>query len=408
MLRNFIKKTLGTNGILFFRKIKYSFFNFFCSFFKMKKEIILESHPDLSCNTFELFRYMLENNINKKFHIVWLVNNPLIYSSYENKNIEFIQIKPTSLYNKIKLYIRCNRARIIITCNRHIPKYKTGKKQINIYIEHGSPIKYARPDIEGLSCGYYISQSHFFTPYLINELSIKENQIKNLGFPRNDQLFLNHKSLFKIIPNVDKFSKTIIWVPTFRKKILTGRISSNFKMPLGIPILYDIESLIKVNDFLKNCNILLLIKPHPAQDVTALYKFNLSNICLISNEQLISAQIQTNELLKQTDAMITDYSGIYFDYLLLDKPIAITIDDIDEYKKTTGFVFENPLNILKGYKILNVDNLLSFFSDVASNKDDFLCERKIVKELTNEYLDGKSSERVWHFIEEKYLETYKD
>ena len=44
-------------------------------------------------------------------------------------------------------------------------------------------------------------------------------------------------------------------------------------------------------------------------------------------------QLDIYPLLKHTDMMITDYSSIYFDYLLLDKPIIFYPYDFEQYTK---------------------------------------------------------------------------
>lgn len=404
MIKKILKQFIGQRGILLYRKVKYSILNFICSFFPMNDEILLESHPDLSCNTFELYRYMLMIGVNQRTRIVWLVNNPVLYSNVHEYNVEFICIYPKTITEKFSFYKRCNRAKILITCNRHIAKYKTSSKQLNIYIEHGSPIKYARPDIDGLSCGYFISQADFFTPYLVEELSIRPEQVVSTGFPRNDQLFVKHDSIRKLYNDIFEYNKVIIWVPTFRQKILTGRKDSTFTMPLGIPIIYDISQLKEFNRFLESKKTLLIIKPHPAQDLNLIKNIDLSNIRLLWNETMLAQGIQTNELLEQTDAMITDYSGIYFDYLLLNRPIAITLDDIKEYAQQTGFVFDNPLDVLKGEYVYSFEELCDFIEMVYEGKDNSIIERQKIRDLTNAFSDDKASERVYDFVMKKVEE----
>ena len=51
-------------------------------------------------------------------------------------------------------------------------------------------------------------------------------------------------------------------------------------------------------------------------------------------------------LLRNADALITDYSSAYFDYMLLNRPIAFTVEDIEEYRKKRGFVFDNPFEYM--------------------------------------------------------------
>ena len=147
--------------------------------------------------------------------------------------------------------------------------------------------------------------------------------------------------------------------------------------------------------------MLLIIKPHPVQDLSYLRKIDLRNIRTIYNPDLAKAGIQLNELMEQTDAMITDYSSIYYDYMLLDRPIALTTDDLDMYQNDKGFVFDNVYDIIKGEHLKSTDELLAFLTDVSEGKDRMLAERTAVKEKINDFLDGNSSKRVYDFIMKK-------
>jgi CDP-glycerol glycerophosphotransferase (TagB/SpsB family) len=116
---------------------------------------------------------------------------------------------------------------------------------------------------------------------------------------------------------------------------------------------------------------------------------------------MLAGGLQTNEVLSRADAMITDYSGIYYDYLLLDRPVALTLDDFEQYKNEKGFCYDNPLELLCGYRVNTLDELLLFFDDVKNNVDRYYKDRISVKAKVNKYLDGQSSKRVVDFIIEK-------
>ena len=146
--------------------------------------------------------------------------------------------------------------------------------------------------------------------------------------------------------------------------------------------------------------------PHPSQNLDKLINFNLSNIRFLHNDEMLEKGIQTNEFLKCCDAMITDYSGIYYDYLCLNRPIAITLDDFEEYKKQHGFVFDNPLDVLKGYYVFNLGDLMKFINEVSNNIDSHSNERAIVNSFVNDFSDGLSSQRVVNFLIEKISAIY--
>lgn len=404
--KKILKKLFDKNQIYKLRRIKFYIPNLLCSFFSLNNEIIMESHPDLTCNTFELFRFIMKKGLNKEWKVTWLVSNPEKFKS--QNNVDFIEIEPKTITGKIKKYFRCNRAKVLINCNRHYELNKTNKQQLNIYIVHGSPFKWVHPREGGLMCTYVVSQSSFFNKALIDMFEIKESQIINTGFPRNDQLFRHDADMKKIITDYYKYNKVFVWVPTFRKHKNGVRIDCDHFFPFGLPLLYTKEDIIKLNNCLVKFNALVIVKPHPAQDLRVIKDLNSSNIRFLSNEELLNADIQTNEFLAETDAMIGDYSGIYYDYLLLDKPIGISLDDFEEYKAQMGIVFDNPLDVLKGYYLYNINDLLDYVEMVCKGVDPKLLEREKIKYLTNETTKANATERLYCFVDQQMKMRFGD
>lgn len=391
-----IRRKIG----VFRKRCKWLVLSILCNILPMRKEIVLESNPDLSCNTYPLFRMMIDNKLNDEFKITWLVDDSSVYSEYNTKNVFFLDIHPDSFWDRIKLYVRCNRAAVSITCNRYISKYCVSKKQLNIYICHGSPIKDTKGSYSGLfQCDYFVSQSSFFDDSLCSIFGIKKEQILDLGFPRNDILFNQNLSINKLFSDISDYSKVIVWMPTFREHKNQKRKDSDSNFYYGIPIVNDEKQIIELNNCLKQENVLLVIKPHPVQDLSRILKISgLSNLRVMYGEDLQKKGIQLNEFLQQTDALITDYSGVYFDYLLLDKPIGITLDDYQNYKAGIGVVFENLFDVLKGRYIFNNSDLISFIKEVSNNFDSTLADRQKIKALTNVQPYDKSTQRVYEFV----------
>ena len=367
----------------------------------MRREILLESNPDLTCNTYELYRHMLEQGLNKTYRLTWLVDDPEYYEKRNQEtNVCFVRSKPKGFADKAKLYIRTNRAAAVIASNKRIQRYRTSKKQLNIYLDHGSQLKGmvingVRYDV---SCDYTIAQSPFFIPYIVDAYNVKKEQVIVTGLPRNDQLFRKYDTISRLVPDIASFKKVVIWVPTFRQHKRLTRVDCVSNEPFGLPLLYSEDMIARLDDQLRQTDTLLIVKPHPSQYLGAIKDFHSNNIRFIYNNDLMENDIQTNELLAQTDAMITDYSSIYYDYLLLDRPIAISLDDFEEYSSQKGFVFDRPLDVLKGYYLYQIEDLCEFIRDVAAGRDRTLPERIKVKELVDQYRDGNSSKRVYDFI----------
>lgn len=393
-----------------FRRGLYKIPNAIMSLFPMKNTIILESNPDMACNSFEFYRYIIEHDELPDFSVIWLVSDPEKYCAKGFPDrVAFMEIAPRKIIDKIKLYYVCNRSKILVDCNRHYRNFKTGKKQLNVYLDHGMPLKdmnnrYGVP-LE-FYCDYVVSQASFFNQYLEQQYGVSDDQIFVGGVPRNDQFFKADVDLSALYPDIAKFEKMIAWVPTFRQIKNNGRVDCVSDQPLGMPIIYTRDDILSLDECLKVNNTLLVIKPHPVQDLTVLKDLDCSNIRVLYNEQMLASGVQTNEFLKQCDAMITDYSGIYYDYLLTDRPIAITLDDYEEYKSQKGFVFSDPLEILKGDYIYSLDDMKKFIKSVHAGGDYHLQERKEIKNITNEFIDGNSSKRVCEFIKAKYAEIW--
>lgn len=410
MLRDIIKRAVGPKITILVVHTKWKIYNLISCLFPMQKEIILESYPDFTCNTYELFRYMIQEGINKEFRITWLVDDSSVLKEVP-ENVYFVNMYPKGFIQRLKWHIHCNRARVLITANRHLPKAIGAKKQLNIFLDHGSQLKSLLKDggkRRVIDCDYMICQSEFFIPYNVSQYTVTEEQIVCTGLPRNDQLYRDYNSIYRIVRDYKQNKKIIIWVPTFRDHNNKTRIDCHHYYPLGLPILNSKEDASLLNEVLKSEDVLLIIKPHPAQNLDVIKSVELSNIRYIYNADLANNDIQINELLAQTDAMITDYSSIYYDYLLLNRPIAITLDDYDDYTRDKGFVFDDPLEVLKGVYLYNLQDFCDFVKDLAHGVDSARMERETICRQLHTFNDSESSRRVLEFIMNKEKERFGD
>lgn len=357
-----------------------------------KKMIVFESLNDFDCNSGALYNYIIENELNKKFKIIWLVKNKNNKIRKKVKNVKIMDYYHRPLLDR--LYFR--RAKYLIWDNE--PIEKLNQRQVSIYLTHGFP---AIKNVKGLinipeSCDYFIMTSKNLENYAKEQFSIKNNtKFIYAGLPRNDLLFQQNNEITKVTSQ--KYNKVIIWMPTFRKSKFEDRNDTNKKLNLGIPLINSINEFKKLNSVLEENNDLLILKIHGGQDQSILKVKNLSNIKIITIEDEKNLNINLYKLISNTDALLTDYSSIAFDYLLLDKPIGYIIDDINEYK--LGFGFDNIFEMMPGNKIKTLDELLNFINDLNKGKDDYKKDRKKVLNYINEYQDDKNCERIIEYIE---------
>ena len=77
----------------------------------------------------------------------------------------------------------------------------------------------------------------------------------------------------------------------------SDRNDSSLNFPLGLPIIYSEEGLLKLNEYLKKNNVLILFKLHPHQDTTLFKASSLSNIkiYLLANSIDYSSYLYKNQ-----------------------------------------------------------------------------------------------------------------
>ena len=371
------------------------------------KKILLESIPDMSCQTYPVFQEMLRQGLNNKYKLIWLVTNKDDYKDVHIKKVRFMNYTPRNAFEKMhRMYTLCT-SRAMLYANRYIGKIFD--KHLLVYLKHGtcikSRLKHCRHDEKNES-DYFITLSDFFTPYDVLELGgITEEKFIVTGYPRNDYLF-DEKNYISILFPDTQYNKVILWMPTFRKTDSSTRVDSGFEYPLEVPCVYTKKDCIELNEVLKKENILLILKPHPAQKLSVIKNLNLSNFVMIYNDDLRKKSIQLYQFIGSTDALITDYSSIYYDYLLTGKPIGLTVDDYEEYSKTTGFVFDSVFDFIIGEHILNSDDFIHFIKNVSTGKDVLKDKRNEMNDLFNTHQDDRSSQRVYSFIVDQLNQRY--
>lgn len=358
----------------------------------MKKRILLESHPDLTGNTYQVYQEMLRNGLNEEYELTWFVLDVSKYSKIKIKNVFFKEYNPSSKLNELKKLIYTAQASLIIDENRMIGKIN--KRTKRIFLNHGTLLKNVKGIYSpGKNVDYIIIASQGMVDLYVDCFGIEKEKVKVLGAPRNDILFEPSKfNWMELIPNYQN-EKVIIWMPTFRQH-KQERIDSTSTLPLGIPLIYSLKDFEEINNWAKQCNIFVVLKLHPAQDLSYLKIDDLSNVKIILEDQLRNINKELYQILPCTDALITDYSSIYFDYLLLNKPVAFTNDDIESYK--LGFVFDNLDDVLIGEKLSNLEGLKIFMKNIHLGADVFLEKRMEINKYFNTYQDNQSAKRVYN------------
>ena len=263
-----------------------------------------------------------------------------------------------------------------------LPAYGIGlhKKRLIINLWHGVPLKKIAlldPNLKKAARIYFkkifsenytciLTTSHELIPLMARSFAVSEDKIKVWGQPRNDGLFQKNdcrEILGQLFRDLPEYTKTVLYAPTFRDY---GQVQLfPFKD-------FDQKQL---EAFLDEKNMLLFIRTHVAEQGSAAPYLG-KRIRFLGNEQ---AEDVTG-ILNIFDCLITDYSSIYIDYLLTDKPMIFLPYDRQQYLDGRGMNFDYD-DVTPGPK----PETFNDFLDALSPKEDFWkSERTRVNRLFNE------------------------
>lgn len=352
--------------------------------------IIFTSFKEGTDNSYALYKYLLKNSYNYKF--VW-IKDPKNKDKSENKNLEIYS------YKSIKGIYYYLKSRYIFGTHGLYKYFPKNKNRIRINLWHGMPLKpignldkRVRKEIKSED-DFIISTSDYFQSIMSKAFGVSREKVIVTGQPRNDLLFekTNFYEKYGII--IEAFSKALIWLPTFRSSVVDLGINNvmndgDFKQNYLSVVPFD--KLEELNNLLKKKNFLLIIKLHPFDRLQKEKFKDFSNIIILKNKDLEKIDEQLYSLLGSTDALITDYSSVWIDYEILNKPIFFAIDDYEDYKNTRGLLFEDFTRISPYPVIKDYNELIEFIK----NYENIDLNKKKITDKYNKYKDNKSCERI--------------
>lgn len=326
-------------------------------------------------NSRYLFEYVKENL--PEITPLFVINDPELRNSLSSKYGKQYFIETESIQG-----IRQALSAGVWFTSAGLPAYGTGlhKKRLIINLWHGVPLKKIAlldPNLKKAARIYFkkifsenytciLTTSHELIPLMARSFAVSEDKIKVWGQPRNDGLFQKNdcrEILGQLFPDLPEYTKTVLYAPTFRDY---GQVQLfPFKD-------FDQKQL---EAFLEEKNMLLFIRTHVAEQGSAAPYLG-KRIRFLGNEQ---AEDVTG-ILNIFDCLITDYSSIYIDYLLTDKPMVFLPYDRQQYLDGRGMNFDYD-DVTPGPK----PETFNDFLDALSPKEDFWkSERTRVNRLFNE------------------------
>lgn len=353
--------------------------------------LVLQSSGDFWDNARTFYEYLISVGFNKNHKIIWLVGEPKKYQA--PPNVRFVKFQ--ALYPCIvrDYYIAVTKC-FIYTHGGWINKWR--KDQVFIHTTHSASQLKAAGGVTAadytLCCGLVGMKRKNIV------LHKSESCFPILGMPRLDLLFKHTDCIGKLFPEYQN-CQVVLSMETFKQgKRMKDSVTVD---SYAINVVKSENELVLLDDFLKENKIVLLVKIHHLQDLSFLRFVVLSNIRFLTDDDLRKKGIQLYELIENANILLTDYSSVFYDYLLLDRPIGFLIGDINEYKR--GFIIDDPLNEMTGEKINNVEQLKSFLLKTLDGEDNYQQQRKELRDTVFKYQDGNNCKRLLDWLYENKI-----
>lgn len=346
-----------------------------------------------------IFDYLIGDPMFEKYHHVWSyvpteIGWGRIIEKFSNMpNVSFIE------RNTREYVYYLSKSKYLITNSTFQSFFIPKEEQIVINTWHGTPLKKMGYDIENanpagsqnvvrnfLFSKFILSPNAHTTEVFKNSFrldGIFSGEILEFGYPRNDILQKKDKSVLEQLIErgmvIDSSKDVILYCPTWKGTSTLNPTDSIHQIVAETTLLRK-----RVGD---KYNV--LVKVHP-------YIFKRAQEVEELNNYLVPDDFDPNYILLATDILLTDYSSIFFDFLITDKPIIFYSWDNDIYDSTRGLYFDE--KELPGPILSTIDEVIESIDAIESVKAEYKENYNRAKENFVKYEDGCATKRVINYI----------
>ncbi|AYG26814.1 CDP-glycerol glycerophosphotransferase family protein [Lactiplantibacillus plantarum] len=254
------------------------------------------------------------------------------------------------------------------------------KDQVFLQTWHGTPLKKIGADIQdtsrstekeewrkdALNWTYFLSNGSRSNPFYKSAFGLSDTQILTYGLPRNDRLGDNKQlyDSFRKERGISKNQKVILYAPTFRDD--------------GSQIQFNYEEFSKK----LGSKFYLLVNFHRLYVEKGLGNF--PNVEF--NEHL-----SITDCMEVSDLLITDYSSVFFDYSILNRPMIFYPYDYNRYMNEERGTYMEYSSTVPGPICYSFDSLVRQLMSEDNSKHD---NSQFAREFNANYERRDASEKI--------------
>ncbi len=264
---------------------------------------------------------------------------------------------------------------------------------------HGTPLKaigrawHRHPNPRNIRIlerpDYFISAGPEYTKRYMHCYYVKQDQFWETGNPRNDALVCAKTTSLHTTRRQDAL-RSRLEMPAVRHIIL---YAPTWREYISEPTFLNLggRDFNQLNDFLSSRDAILILRAHHREAKAAMVATTGFKNIVVSDS--LDMTWDVNDWLIASDLLITDFSSVFFDYLVLDRPIIHVISDLEQYATQRGFLAD-PYRDFAGPTVRNQGELLEHIDKALTDPASDSLLRRTQNEVHNPFEDGRSTERV--------------
>ncbi len=361
-----------------------------------EKQVLFESFhgKDISDSSLAILQEFFKMKESKDF-IVYFATNDL---RRDQKFIESIGLNVKLVDINTFKYTKVLAASKYLINNSSFPAYfirRDGQTYLQTW--HGTPLKTLGKRMRfGIESMYNVQHNFLQADYIMfpNEFTknviMEDYNLESLytgtvvmnGYPRNS-IFMNKEKAEEICQRLgnEKYT-TMAYMPTWRGQSNHDVNTAEYNSQINHLLHYLDENLLEHQK--------LYVNFHPiVQKSVKLDRYE--HIYPFPNG------VDKYEFLNSVDALITDYSSVFFDYSITRKPIILYMYDYDEYMHDRGMYFD--IKELPFRKIYDLETLKNCIVNEEFRQDSYAQDETYIKKFIQyDSIDAsrKMAELVFH------------
>lgn len=287
------------------------------------RSVVVAAYPETEGNGVETARALLSRYPGR---VVWLREAGPVPDEVRALAARGLALVPKASVAGLWEYLRAEA--VLFTHGLYGSPRPTARKPV-VNLWHGDGPKDIRPakEVGGhIASTWFVGSTRLFSQWQGAAFDVPAERVLVTGNPRTDQLW--RPPARAALAELGISGDFVVWMPTFRRARAVGAVRSHAAD--GAPSAGDgrveLSALLRG---LERRGLRLVVKPHPLDAD----RRDLPGAVTVTEADLLRAGTSLYTLLGASSGLVTDYSSVWVDYLLLDRPMAFLASDRDRYDR---------------------------------------------------------------------------